>query len=44
MIEMNTRKCPALIMAVAIALFHATSHTRAAADPLPSWKQRLSDT
>ena len=37
MIEMNTRKFPALIMAVAIALFHAISHTRAADDPLPSW-------
>jgi phosphoglycolate phosphatase-like HAD superfamily hydrolase len=37
MIEMNTRKFPAVIMAVAIALFHAISDTRAAADPLPSW-------
>jgi len=37
MIEMNTRKFPALIVAVAIALFHTISQTRAADDPLPSW-------
>jgi hypothetical protein len=34
---MNTRKFPALIVAVAIALFHAISHTQAADDPLPAW-------
>jgi phosphoglycolate phosphatase-like HAD superfamily hydrolase len=34
---MNTRKFPALIMAVAVALFGTISHIRAADDPLPSW-------
>jgi hypothetical protein len=37
MIEMNTRKFPALIMAVAIALSNTISQTRAADDPLLSW-------
>jgi hypothetical protein len=37
MVEMNTRKLPALIIVVAIALFGAISHIRAADDPLPSW-------
>ena len=37
MIEMKTRKFPALIMVVAVALFDAISHTRAADDSLPSW-------
>jgi hypothetical protein len=37
MIEMNTRKLAALIMAVAIVLFGTISHAPAADDPLPSW-------
>jgi phosphoglycolate phosphatase-like HAD superfamily hydrolase len=37
MIDMNTRKFPALIMAMTVALFHAMSHARAADDSLPSW-------
>src|SRR6266487_5402309 len=37
MTEMNTRKFPALIIAVAVVLFGTISHARAADDPLPSW-------
>jgi phosphoglycolate phosphatase-like HAD superfamily hydrolase len=37
MIEMNTRKFPALIMSMAIVLFGTISHARAADDSLPSW-------